>query len=86
MESLRRTAGVTRIMSAIRDSGGRIVTTDVASRNAMGQDVRLVLRYGLRSPDKAEKFGVHERVDGKDAVNAGLQPIIFAKSFQQAPH
>jgi len=64
---------------------GRIATSDVGFSSVIYQDVRLVLGYDLGSPDKAEKFGVHELVAGKVAVNAGLQPMSFPQSFQQAP-
>jgi hypothetical protein len=64
---------------------GRIITSDVGSSKAVCQDVQLVLSYDLRSPDKSGKFGPHESVNGRVAVNAGLQRISFPQSFQQAP-
>lgn len=77
---------VTLMASAIPDTRGGIVTSDVASRRSICQDVQPVLRYGLPTPDKAEKFGPHRDIADEDAVFADPQPRCFCKSFQQAPH
>jgi len=75
--SLRRSGRVTRIMSAVPLTGGRIVTSDVGFGRAIHPDLLLVLGYGLPSPDKAGKSGVHKFVTGKDAVVVGVQPGSF---------
>jgi hypothetical protein len=63
---------LTHVASGTPNAHGRITTSDVASSSAACQDVRLVLRYGLACPDKAENFGAYELVMGKVAVNFGL--------------
>jgi hypothetical protein len=63
----------------------RITMSDAGSSNALSQDVQRVWSYALGSPDKSGKFGAEESVTLRVAVNAGLQPISFPQSFQQAP-
>jgi hypothetical protein len=62
----------TPVESGTPKSRGRITTSDAGFSSAIYQDVRLVLGCDLPSLDKAEKFGAHEHLIGKVAVNAGL--------------
>jgi len=74
---------LTRAVGGTPGRGDRIVTADVAFRDANCQDVLLVLRCEMRSLYTPEKAGPEAPIAGKDAVNTELQPGDFYKSFQQ---
>ena len=76
---------LTRAVCGTPGRGERIVTTDVAFRDAIYQDVLLVLRCEMRTLCMPGKAGAEAPNAGKDTVNAELQPRDFCKSFQQ-PH
>jgi hypothetical protein len=76
-------ARLTRILGATPSSAAPIPMSDLASSAALYQDVQLVLGYGMLSLDSAGKFGIDEPVTGKEAVNAEVQLMRIAQSFQQ---